>query len=184
MRCFVAVDLPNELKTQVINIQKQLAGIGDVKLVEPENLHFTLKFLGEITEQQTEKVKAILANVSSSFTPFQINMRNLGAFPSLNYIRVLWIGAPLLYSLQKTIDDSLSNEFLKEKEITPHLTLARVKSAAGKEKLADFIKINESIEIGSMVVDKIKLKKSALTPSGPIYEDIAVLELGKNEMLK
>lgn len=179
MRCFVAVDIADELKAQVINIQNQLAGIGDVKLVEPENLHFTLKFLGEITEQQSENVKKVLANVSSSFTPFQIIVKNLGAFPSSNYIRVIWLGAPLLYSLQKTIDDSLFPEYLREREIKPHLTLARVRSVVGKENLADFIKNNESIEIGSMLVGKIKLKKSVLTPSGPIYEDIAVLELGK-----
>ncbi len=179
MRCFVAVDLDDRLKLKVVEIQKRLERIGDIKLVESENLHFTLKFLGEVTEQQLDEAKYILEKIADSFQPFEINIKNLGAFPSLNYMRVIWLGAPELYSLQKAVDDSFYPKFPKEKEVIPHMTLARVRSPKGKDLLAEFIKNSEDIEIGGMKVGMIKLKKSALTPRGPVYDDVAVLELGR-----
>lgn len=177
MRCFVAVEISDDLKSGIISLQKSLPEI-DAKLVEEENLHFTLKFLGEIDDKNLSESTKILSNTVKEFRPFSAVIRGAGAFPNINYARVLWLGCPELYNLQKAVDDSLSLLFKKEREINPHLTIARIRSARSKQELMDFINKNKNIEIGSFVVKEIKLKKSILTQKGPIYEDIEVFRLG------
>src|SRR3989338_9588309 len=172
MRCFIAVDINDELKTEILPLQKELARIADAKLVEPENLHFTLKFLGGIDNRTLAEAKNMLGKVSAGFKPFSASAKGMDAFPDINYIRVVWIGCPELYNLQKAVDDSLSPLFRKERKINPHLTLARIRSERNKEALADFINKNKAIEIGSFRVEEIKLKVSMLTPKGPVYEDV------------
>ncbi len=93
MRCFVAVDIDENLKDKIINIQKELATLGNMKLVEKQNLHFTLKFLGEINERTIKEVMNKLESIAKQTQSFTINIQGMGAFPSLDYIRVVWIGA-------------------------------------------------------------------------------------------
>ncbi len=183
MRCFVAADIDDRLKAEILPLQKELARIADVKLVEPENLHFTLKFLGEIDNRTLTEAKNMLGKAASQFMPFNTSVKGMGAFPNINYIRVVWIGCPELYNLQKTIDDSLVPLFKKEKEINPHLTLARIRSERNKEALADFINKNKNVEIGSFHVEEIMLKSSKLMPKGPVYEDVEVFRLGSQQTL-
>lgn len=175
MRCFLAVYLDEALKSRVLDIQKQIAEISDVKIVEPENLHFTLKFLGEANDDQVSYVKNAVADVAKDWQPFEINIAGLGAFPSLNFMRVVWIGAPALHRLQHAVDEALHPVFQKERNIVSHLTLARVRTQ--EKGLAGFVKSNENAEIGPMTVDRIKLKKSTLRPTGPVYEDYWTCEL-------
>lgn len=180
-RCFIAVDLPEELKHKIINIQEQLAGF-DVRLVEKENLHFTLKFLGEVGEEVSRVISSRLKGIAAAVHPFRILISGIGAFPNENYIRVIWLGTNNggFIKLHLAVEDALSGLFKKEKPV-PHLTIARVRSVKSKKEIAGFIAHNRAIEIGSMVVDKIKLKKSTLTRSGPLYEDIEVFELGSSD---
>ncbi len=178
MRCFVAVDIDDSLKAGIMPLQKELAGMDNVKLVEPENLHFTLKFLGDIDDRMLAEVKKILIKIATGFKPFSASVRGIGAFPNINYARVVWLGCPDLFNLQKAVDEALSSFFPKEKEINPHLTLARIRSEKVKEALTDFINSNKTTEIGSFRVEEIKLKESTLTPKCPIYEDVEVFKLG------
>lgn len=174
MRCFVAIDVDEGLKGKIAALQKQLNG--DVKLVEPENLHFTLKFLGEADEKVIADASARLKNVISSFKLFDAHVKGMGAFPSLNYIHVVWLGCPDIFSMQGAVEEALSSLFKKEKPV-PHMTIARVRSPKGLLEIKDFVSRNVNVEVGTMAVDKIKLKKSTVTKSGPIYEDIAVFDL-------
>lgn len=176
MRCFVAVDIDNGLKDRIIAFQKSLPEI-DAKIVEKENLHFTLKFLGEINEKTLEQAKKILSRVASQFAPFSASVRGMGTFPNISYIRVVWLGCPELYNLQKAVDEALSPLFKKERGVNPHLTLARVRSQKNEHLLAEFINKNKDIEIGYFMVKEIKLKKSTLTAKGPIYEDVGGFDL-------
>ncbi len=176
MRCFLAVDIEEGLRDKVVDIQRGLEGF-DVKLVERENLHFTLKFLEEINEEVLEDVKSKARKIAARFQPFKIDINGVGVFPNLNYIRVVWVGAKLLYPLQKAIDDALSNILDSEEDIVPHLTLARVRSARDKESLRNFIVANKDASIGTMTVSEIKLKNSVVTGKGPIYEDIEIFKL-------
>ncbi len=173
MRCFLALDIPDVLREKIIALQARLANL-DVKLVEPENLHFTLKFLGEIDDAAIEKVSEKMKNLGTN--PFAATIKGAGVFPSLSYMRVIWLGCPGVAPLQQSVEESLSVLFKKEKP-SPHLTLARVRSPKDKDKLAAFIEKNKDTEIGSFIVDRMKLKKSTLTKKGPVYEDIAVFEL-------
>lgn len=172
MRCFVAVDIDNKLKEAIIGLQKQISGA--VKLVEPQNLHFTLKFLGEADEKLIADVSSRLQLIASKFRPFDANIKGMGVFPSENYIRVIWVGCDDLFNLQNTVENTLAPLFKKEKPV-PHLTIARVHSSNGHVK--EFIEKNKYVEIGMMWIDKIQLKKSTLTKRGPIYEDVETFEL-------
>lgn len=176
MRCFLAVDIDGELREKVIGLQKGLSGF-DAKLVEKENLHFTLKFLGEVNEKTLEEIKGRVKQLANSFEPFEIDINGMGAFPNMNYIRVVWISAQQLFNLQKTVDDCLADLFGKEKDTTPHLTIARVRSARDKAELRDFIEKHRETKIGKMTVNEIKLKSSTLTRNGPVYEDVDVFRL-------
>lgn len=174
MRCFVAVDIDENLKGQIMALQKQLHG--DAKLVEPENLHFTLKFLGEIRDEVLTEANNRLKVVASQFAPFDARIRGAGVFPNVNYIRVVWLGCHDLFNLQSSVEAALAPLFKKEMP-SPHLTIARVRSAENIEGVKDFVEKNKAADIGTMRVAKIKLKKSTLTPKGPVYEDVAIFDL-------
>ena len=174
MRCFVAVDLTEELRPKIIELQEQLPD--DVKIVEPENLHFTLKFLGEVSDEVLAEVSSRLRAVASQFTPFDARIHGAGVFPSIDYVRVIWLGCTDLFNLQTAVENALAPLFKKEKP-APHLTIARVRSAVHRNGIKDFINRNKAIEIGKMRVSAIKLKKSILTKQGPIYEDVKTFDL-------
>jgi 2'-5' RNA ligase len=168
MRCFLAIDLPEEIKDKIEGIKRDFK-IKGIKLVEKENLHITIKFLGEIDEETVEKIK----NLDLSINPIKVKIKNIGIFPNENYIRVIWLGATNLVDLFKEIDEKLSDiGFKKEREYVPHVTIGRVKFIENKKALKDKIEKHRKIDIGEFEVRSIKLMKSTLTPNGPIYEVI------------
>ncbi|MFA4819492.1 MAG: RNA 2',3'-cyclic phosphodiesterase [Candidatus Aenigmatarchaeota archaeon] len=175
MRCFIAVDIDPRLRHEVEKLQAELRDL-DTKLVEPENLHFTMKFLGEVDEGIVNSVKALLKGVASRHKPFSVALEGVGVFPSEKFVRVVWIGAAQLSELQDEINKALSPLFMKEKS-SPHLTIARVRSQKHLTEINDFIKAHKNEEIGTMYVSVLKLKNSTLTPEGPVYEDVAVFKL-------
>lgn len=175
MRCFIAVDIPEKIKDDVIKIQQELQNL-DTRLVERDNMHFTLKFLGEIPDDSVKAVKEGLRTVKSQ--PIMIGLAGIGFFPSLSFIRVVWIGADSreFFNLHVAVNDTLADIFKKEKP-APHLTLARVRSQTYQKELLDFGKKYEKSTFGSFEVRQIKLKKSTLSKKGPAYEDVEVFEL-------
>ena len=177
MRCFVAVDIPEDIKKKIEEVQQEFSSF-DAKLVEPKNLHFTLKFLGEISETTIESMSKKLTDVTSHTKPFNIQLSGMGAFPNLSYIRVVWISALSddFINLHKSVSSVLPGN---NKEAKPHLTIARVRSPRGKDIIAKIIHRYEQASFGTMPVDKICLKKSTLTQKGPICKDIKIFELGK-----
>ena len=179
MRCFIAVDLDQSLIPKIKALQNQVKNL-DVKLVEENNLHFTLKFLDDIPETTVEKVKVILSEVAGSTTSFTILISGVGVFPNEKYIRVIWVGSNSeeFLKLHHAVNDSLSKLFKKEKP-SPHLTIARVRSGKDNHKIMDFVNRHKNAEIGRMIVDNIKLKKSTLTREGPVYEDVEGFGLRK-----
>ena len=176
MRAFLGIPISDELKAKILNIQKRFSNF-DIKFVEPENLHFNLKFFREIRYQEVEKLKQNLEEISEKFEPFEIEIKGIGVFPSKNYIRVVWLGVKegynIITSLAEAIQDSIEVlGFLKEGKFIPHLTLGRVRTARNKSELIAFVEESKDIEIGKMKVDTIKLFKSKLSPTGPIYEEV------------
>jgi 2'-5' RNA ligase len=181
MRAFLGISIPDELKRKILEIQKKFSDF-DIKFVEPENLHFNLKFFREINDEQTEKLKKILEETAKKYEPFEIEIKGLGVFPSKTYIRVIWVGVKegfnTITSMAESIQDSIESVgFLREEKFVPHLTLGRVRTARNKEELKSLIEELEDIEIGKMKVDAIRLFRSKLSPHGPVYEEVFNVKL-------
>ena len=167
MRTFISIDIPEEIKKEIKKIQSQLPEFFGKK-TETENLHLTLKFLGEIGEEELEKVKEKLREIK--FNQFETEIDSMSVF-SEKFIRIIWLHLSNGDELQKEIDEKLKDLFEKEKRFMNHLTIARVKNV--KDKKIFLGKLNE-IKIPKMkfVVDSFRLKKSVLEKQGPKYEII------------
>lgn len=179
MRSFIAVNLSEELIPTVVDMQTHITE-GKIKFVEPENLHFTLKFLGDITEKKASDVTASLREICSAFTPFPITLKRVGAFPSLDYMKVIWVGveSEKFFSLSRLVDSGMGKlGFKQERDLVPHLTIGRVKFPGNKAVLKTQVEALAGAEVGDMLVDTIRLKKSELTKKGPIYTDIEEIRL-------
>ena len=176
MRLFVAIDISEELRREFIPLLNLLSKYRGIKPVEPENLHITLKFLGEVNEARAELVRDRLRQIR--FEPFEIRFRGIGYFPGQNYMRVIWVGVEGdgIYSLARDVEGKMKKlGFKKDKDFKAHLTVGRVKriDSQARLRLADELREFDR-EFGSMVVNEFRLKKSTLTPRGPIYEDVEV----------
>jgi RNA 2',3'-cyclic 3'-phosphodiesterase len=176
MRCFVAVDVSLELREKLAEIGNNFRDNG-VKLTKPENFHFTIKFLGEISEERSRDVSLALKKLK--FEPFEITISGIGAFPSTRFPHIIWAGcnSQEMNMLANNVDAiTVSLGFPKENEYASHITLARIKypQKGMQEKLEQM----NSMEIGKMRVDSICLKQSLLLKKGPVYKDIARIYLG------
>ena len=182
VRAFLAIDLDDDLKPKINKIIKEFKSINTkIKYVELTNLHLTLKFFGDIDTNGLDLLEDKIAGVVSDFEPFDIHIKGCGAFPNNNHIKVIWIGIDE-DSLIKELHDKLDVEFAKlgfdkDKRFSTHLTIGRMKTAKNKDKVKQTIEEFENVDIGQMTVEKISLKKSTLTPSGPVYEDLKVFKL-------
>jgi 2'-5' RNA ligase len=157
--------------------QSILAKTGaDLKLVEPKNIHITLRFLGNITPNTVERIYAEMTKVQ--FTAFDVKIRGVGAFPQLRYPRVLWIGitqgADQLRSIFEQLEPRLQTlGFAPDsKGFSPHLTIARVRSGRNREALVKYVNENANLEFGTIRAECLRLKRSDLTPKGPIYSTL------------
>jgi RNA 2',3'-cyclic 3'-phosphodiesterase len=182
MRAFMAVEVNKGLVNKILEIQKMLAEANAlVKFVEPENLHFTFKFLGDITPEKGEAIVEMAEEKVKNYNPFDINIQGTGVFPNLGYIKVIWLGVeePDTFSqMQEDFDkEFVKMGFNKERSYIPHLTVGRVKGVQNKELLLSVVKELENIEVGTMKVNKLILKESDLTPVGPIYTDLKQIKL-------
>lgn len=175
MRLFVAVDLSDDVREKIEDVLRVFKDFKGVKPVEKENLHITLMFLGEVPDRRVEVVKESLRGIK--LDPFKIRLKGLGNF---NY-RVFWVGVvegnEYLSILAKEVENSLKKVgFKRDKDFVAHATIARVKRLDSNDriKLEKALEMFKDYDFGEMVVDSFKLKKSTLTPKGPIYEDIEV----------
>ncbi|KYK24411.1 2'-5' RNA ligase [Thermoplasmatales archaeon SG8-52-4] len=180
-RGFIAIDI--EPFQKLIQLENEIKNTGaNLKLVEPENVHITLKFLGDTDEALIDRIEEIMKSSVKDIGPFTIKFIGSGFFPNQNYIRVIWIGIENIEQLSKIakkINEQTSNlGFEKEKRgFSAHLTIARVKSAKNKDKLLQIIDKYKDIEFGIFNASNIKLKKSELTPKGPIYTTLKEVKI-------
>lgn len=178
MRTFIAIELPKEIKEALAKLQGQLkASSADVKWVEPENIHLTLKFLGERDDKRVEKIKEILGEVAKEKKAFPLCLKGLGAFPKLEFPRVVWVGTDKGETEAKVIAAELEEKICRlgipkeERPFSGHITLGRVRSPKNKEQLIQAIK-NLAFDCQEFMVKEIVLLKSTLTSQGPIYEPL------------
>jgi len=188
IRSFIAIEIEEQgVLAKIIRIKNSISDLGlDVKPVEDENIHITIRFLGEITLTTLNEIKNILNNVTKIVKPFTIGIKGVGAFPNALRPRVIWVGITEgfdnLVVIRKYIDSEITRLKLidvhrDEHEFSPHITIARVKSLRNINKFIEFYQSYKDFEFGVSPVSKIKLKQSTLTPRGPIYKDIHVVNL-------
>lgn len=176
VRCFVAAMLDPVLREAVVSGIAPLRSAGaSVKWVEPENLHFTLKFLGGIPLPRVEAAKRGIARAVAGRARFGISLRGAGVFPAGGPPRVVWVGLgdgerPLA-ELARAIEEDLGRErFPREKRgFTPHLTVGRARDLARATSLREAVERLRDAEFGSMIVERVSLMSSHLTPQGPVY---------------
>ena len=170
MRLFTAIDF-NELRENLQKLQDIDKALAKIK--KAETFHLTLKFLGKVSEEKAEEVKEKLGQVKLS--PFKLTLDKIGAFPSENYIRVIWVGVKPkeeVTKLQENIENALKEfNFKKDFKFHPHITLARVKSVNDREKLIKTLK-EIKVEEKTIEVKDFRLVESTLTQKGPVYEDL------------
>ena len=174
IRCFVAVDLPGEMLDAIGRLQSQIATEG-LRLVRPELVHVTIKFLGDVPDAKLDRVNDALGKVIVA--PFPAHVAGMGTFPGRD-IRVVWLGLEGNFDeLFQSVESALSPiGFEREaRGFSPHVTLGRV-GRPGPEtnrELHAKIAAHSAVDLGRFTVDRFYLKKSTLTRGGPIYEDLA-----------
>lgn len=176
MRVFVALSISSSIKEKIADVQRRLKRREDkVKWVNPDIIHLTLKFLGEIGEEKVKKVFQTAEIVGREFSPFSMKIEGMGIFPNFSRPQVVWIGVKEEEEKLKSLVASLGKELKKEgfpeekREWKPHLTIGRVRFLKEKEKLIDFIQLEKEKRFGEERVKDIKIMQSQLTPGGAIY---------------
>jgi len=178
IRSFIAFDIDSEsVLKRMAEVQTMLTKTGaDLKLVEPKNIHMTLRFLGNITPSTVEKIFEEMKKVQ--FVPFDVRLHGVGAFPNPRYPRVVWAGITQGADQLRSIFEQLEPKLLglgfapDSKGFSPHLTIARVRSGRNRVELAKCLSENENCEFGVIDAKCLKLKRSDLTPRGPIYSTL------------
>lgn len=178
IRCFVAVEIPSEMREGIGRLQSQIATEG-LRLVRPELVHVTMKFLGDVPEGRVQKVSDALSKVRVA--PFTARVAGMGAFPGRT-IRVVWLGLEGNFQeLYEKVEEALSPMgFEREaRGFSPHVTLGRVgrPNQETSRLLATKIASLADADIGRFIVDRFYLKKSTLTRGGPIYDNLAQFPL-------
>jgi len=184
IRSFIAINIPQEIKTKIAEIQRKLKETrADVKWVNPEGIHLTLKFLADIEKSQVKEILSAIKTASEGVKSFSLEIASVGAFPKVEYPRVLWIGindeTNTLKPLWQRTEENLSKLGFdkEERDFNPHLTLGRVKSLKGKEKLISLMLQSKDLSIGRFDVKRISLMQSVLKPDGAEYSEIGKVEL-------
>ena len=181
MRMFIAIDIGE--REEIVDMEKKLEKIqGRIKLVEPWNVHLTLKFLGETKEEIIPEIKKVMEKSVEGISPFSCNLIGMGAFPSMDYVKVIWIGLKdegETKKIAQRLEEGLeAHGFKKEKrKFTPHITIARVKNLKEKKEMKSFLQEHANDSFGILNVNSIVLKKSELRKEGPIYETIEEVKL-------
>jgi RNA 2',3'-cyclic 3'-phosphodiesterase len=173
MRTFIALKIPEPVKKDISCFQNKLKSqfSKQIKWVEPENIHLTLKFIGEIKPEQIESINTVIQSCITNIKPFPISFDGAGAFPNLQYPKILWIdlkdGREKIIQLMISLNEKLADigfEF-ETRDLSPHLTIGRVKAPVSNLHFPPFT--SDSFEINN-----IYLIKSELTRNKPIYTDI------------
>ena len=176
IRSFIAIELPTGTRSSLEGITGKLkASAGDVRWVKTDDIHLTLKFLGDVEEERIPDIGGCIEQCVMGITPFTIAVRGMGAFPSDHSPQVIWIAAAdesgTLSRMQLSLEDGLARlGFKKEKRpFSPHLTLGRLKSPRGKDAVRRALTEFKNADCGSCTADAVCLFKSELKPGGAVH---------------
>jgi 2'-5' RNA ligase len=180
IRLFVAVDLPDEVKD---GLGALCSGVSGAKWVRREQMHLTLRFIGDADDNQFEAIKAALGSISA--LTFAMRLEGVGQFPPKGKPRVLWVGVkapPALAALQQTVNTSLDKLGLPPEDhpFSPHITLARLKTPPPPESTRQFFDRHAAFKTDAFPVESWILFSSQLMPQGSIYRQEAVYRLSRD----
>jgi len=181
-RAFIAIELPSEVREVIWNSAKPASGMlkSLVKWVPPENMHLTLRFLGEITLNTSDKLRESLRQIAIQFHPLKLKLGIPGVFPSWKEPRVLWVGLDIIEGdinfIQTTIEQQAQMAGLSQEKqkFHPHITVGRVKTPS--PFISNTWKNVKIQQVPEFVVNKITLFKSTLNPGGAIYDIVDTFE--------
>jgi 2'-5' RNA ligase len=187
IRAFIAVNLAAPVIEEIAKVRFALQEAkGDIRWTRTEGLHLTLKFLGDIARNQVESILAVMREATCERLPLHVLAQGLGAFPNLRRPRVLWAGlsGEGLQEMSGAIETALMPlDFPpEEREFTPHLTLGRVRSLRGWERVLALVKEYEHARFGESTVDQVTLYQSELRPDGVVYSPLGSVPLGNSSL--
>ena len=176
VRVFLSIDIDDQaLLSRVEQIQQRLdPQAAKMKLVEINNIHFTLHFFGDTPVERIQKIKDHLEMIK--IVPFEITISGVGAFPNKRKPRIIWIGVTQneqqVQDLKFEIDSLLKDIGYQpeRRKYTPHATIARVRHVKNSGKIANNLEELSNESIGTMTVSGFNMMKSTLTPAGPVYD--------------
>ena len=191
IRSFIAIEIPDSIQLAIVRLTTKLRNhypYPVIRWVNPANIHLTLKFLGNISISDLEKIARTIALDASLIAPFSITFSDFGIFPNARKPRIVWISTnspPILKEIQSRIE-VISSEYGIQKEIrpfSPHITLGRIGNYGTVQDFehlsAELSSINPSV-IDKISISAIKIFKSDLKPTGPIYTPIHNIPLGNS----
>ena len=178
IRSFIAVDIDDQrVLDSLRDLQRALGETGaEVKLVEVDNLHVTIRFLGDVSQGSVDKICGIMDEIE--FQSFDVELREVGVYPSMTRVNVVWVGIERgnleLLRIFNQLEQKLEGIGFKPdgRGFSPHITVARVRSGRKIKDLADAVSNMKNMGFGVFNVNSVKLKKSDLTPKGPIYSTL------------
>lgn len=187
LRTFIAIDLGKTIRERCIALQETLARAGtEVKWVEPENLHVTLLFLGEVDARDVPAVCQAVALACAEQPAFTLSVETVGCFPNPRRPRVVWVGVGEGAEEVIALHDALESPLLQlgcyrreERRYTPHITLGRVRGNGSTESLATALARKADWQAGSIDVNEVLVLSSELTPRGPVYAVLSRARLQK-----
>ncbi len=181
VRAFLALEISDDVRSKIMEFEGELEASGaDIKLVEKENLHVTMKFLGDVNEVVLEKIFAIMDDVKEE--RFSIRVEGVGVFPNQRMLRVVWVGigdgGEKVTKIQRELEGQLAGlGFGRERDFVPHITVGRVRSPRNRERVIQVLEKYKGHYFGTCLVDRLVLKKSVLTLRGPVYSNLREVEL-------
>jgi len=188
IRCFLAVDISPQIKELVLQVRHKCKGHDlPLRWVNPDGIHLTLKFLGEIDPGLVDRIADTLDRAAPLSSDFTVSFKEVGAFPHARKARVLWLGVDRgreeLVALQRKIDHELDLRLKVDREkrpFTPHLTLARMKVPGPMDQLLAAISVETELIRQEMQVHDLRFYKSTLRPAGAEYSVIRTFQFQKS----
>lgn len=180
MRLFVSIDL--DASDELRAAQAPFEALDGIRTVDPERVHFTLKFLGEVDPSRLDAIDAALTDATTGLSPFDARVGGYGAFPSHDYIRVIWVGVRSGGEKMRRLHEAIEARMVElgfdpaDHEFTPHATIARMDHAGGKARVQTVLD-EQDPDLGSTDVSSVHLTESTLTPEGPEYRTVYTVEL-------
>src|ERR1043165_4841349 len=174
-RTFLGIDVGDEIRSQLVALQDELTAVaGDVKWVEPENLHITLLFLGEVEQRETADICRAAQKSIQGMPAFNITIAGAGAFPNLRRPRTLWVGVGVgvkeIGAVHDAIEEALMQMGSYRRETrgyVPHVTLGRVRGEGNRDELAKALAARKGWSAGEVMVTNVQVMTSELSSEGP-----------------